>query len=169
MASIPERGYPLSALFVLMAACAVPMSMAAAAGRAISAGDIGGSEVTFAALGGCSVMTIAGAIVGLYHLRQGLGVTVGALAGAVIGSMVGPITMVPARDFPNLMLISLGGSAVMVGLAAWFRRQAALREAPTLPEWFVDDRPFAPRDEPFAQAPNWEIVDAELRGDPPPP
>jgi hypothetical protein len=143
MSAIPERGYPLSALFVLMAACAVPMSMAAAAGRAVSEGRIGGDDVVFASLGGCAATMLLGAVIGLHHYRQGLGVILGALAGAIVGSMAGPIAMVPVNDVPYLLLMSLTGSAVMIALAAWFRRLAEKRREPAPPAWFVSEHPFA--------------------------
>lgn len=142
MAPLPERGYPLSALFVLMAACAIPMSMAAAAGRAIAEGDIGAQEMTGAALGGCVGMGVLGMIVGLHHYRPLVGVIVGGLAGALIGSMAGPMVLAPQRDFPQLMLLSLGGSAAMVTVAALLRLYAQRNRPPEPPAWLEQSNPF---------------------------
>jgi uncharacterized membrane protein len=142
MPRLPERGYPLSALFILMAACAIPMSMAAAAGRAVSAGDVGARDVTFAAIAGCAVVMGLGMIVGLHHYRPFLGVILGAMAGAIVGSMAGPMVLAPEKDFLNLLALSVGGSAAMVAAAAWLRAGAQRRHEPEPPEWFDERSPF---------------------------
>jgi hypothetical protein len=144
MPSIPERGYPLSALFLLMAASAAPMSMAAAAGRAIAQRDITGQQFAFAALGGCAAMMLLGALIGLHHHRQGIGVVLGSLAGAILGSMAGPIVLVPRYDFGNLMIISAGASAVMVIGAAWLHYRSGRHRRTEPPAWFSEDDPFQP-------------------------
>ncbi|MBW3598257.1 MAG: hypothetical protein KY475_13420, partial [Planctomycetes bacterium] len=149
----------MSALFVLMAACAIPMSMAAAAGRAVSEGNAGADSVVFAALGGCAGVMLLGAIIGLHYYRQGLGLIVGGLAGAVVGSMTGPIVVVPAGDFPYLLLIAVGGSAIMVALAAWFRRQADQGREPAPPAWFLEEHPFGKE---AAYATPKEVIDADV-------
>jgi hypothetical protein len=142
MAPIPERGYPLSALFLLMAACAIPMSMAAAAGRAISQGDVGADDMALAALLGCTGTMMLGMIIGLHHYRPLLGAIVGGLAGALIGSMAGPVVLAPRQDFPKLMLVSVVGSAAMVAVAAWLRFSAQRRNPPQPPTWLDEGNPF---------------------------
>jgi hypothetical protein len=140
MAPVPQRGYPLSALFLLMAACAVPMSMAAGAARAVSAGEFGKGDFASAAFIGCTVMTLVGAILGLHHLRPGLGMIVGGVAGAAVGTFSGPVCLAPGRDFPSLLLVSIGGSVAIVLLAAWVH--AAGRRKPEPPAWLDEGSPF---------------------------
>jgi uncharacterized membrane protein len=142
MARLPERGYPLSALFILMAACAIPMSMAAASGRAVAAGDVGAGEVTAAAVVGCGLTMALGMLVGIHHYRPGLGVILGAMAGAIIGSMAGPMVLTPEKDFVKLLALSVGGSAAMLGAAFWLRHSAARSREPEPPEWLSEESPF---------------------------
>jgi hypothetical protein len=123
-----------------MAACAVPMSMAAAAARAMSKGEFGGGELVGAAFIGCTVMTLLGVIVGLHHVRPGMGIIVGGLAGAVVGSLSGPVALAPRRDLPSLLLMSLVGSLAIFLLAFWLH--ASSRRTPEPPSWLDEGSPF---------------------------
>jgi hypothetical protein len=147
MATVPQRGYPLSALFLLMAACAVPMSMAAAAARAASAGEFSGGHFVGAAFIGCMVMMLLGAIVGLHHVRPGLGVIVGGLAGAIVGSLSGPVALAPKRDLPSLVFVSLAGSLAIFLLALWLHASAARHRTPEPPAWLDEGSPFQNKDQ----------------------
>jgi hypothetical protein len=142
MATVPQRGYPLSALFLLMAACAVPMSMAAAAARAMSEGEFGRGQLAGASFIGCAVVMLLGAIVGLHHVRPGLGVIVGGLAGGVVGSLSGPVALAPRRDLPSLLIVSLAGSLAIFLLSLWLHASAAARREPEPPSWLDEGSPF---------------------------
>jgi hypothetical protein len=142
MPNVPERGYPLSALFILVAACAIPMAMAAAAGRAMSRGEADGFAFAVAAMVGCAGTMFLGSIIGLHHHRQGIGIIVGGMAGAIVGSMAGPIVLAAPEDFARLMVLAVGGSIVMVAIAAAFRQSAQRRRQAEPPGWFNASGPF---------------------------
>jgi ABC-type uncharacterized transport system permease subunit len=121
------------------------MSMAAAAARAMSAGEFGGGELAGASFIGCMVVMLLGAIVGLHHVRPWMGIIVGGLAGAIVGSLSGPVALAPRRDLPSLLLVSLVGSLAIFLLAFWLH--ASARRTPERPSWLDEGSPFQ-RNEP---------------------
>ena len=115
------HSYPLSALFVLVAACAVIASLITPVVRSVADGTIGVSEAVGASISGTLITMLLGAIVGLYHYRRLRGVLWGVLTGAVIGVIAGPVVLAPASDFPSLMSISAFGALILVLIGAGFR------------------------------------------------
>ena len=65
---------------------------------------------------------VAGVPVGLCQRRPGLGVLLGVLTGMTIGAMAGPMAILPAERFGELVRISLGGGVVLVVFAIVARR-----------------------------------------------
>jgi hypothetical protein len=114
--------------------------MAAAAARAVSAGEFGGSELAGASFLGCTVVMLLGAIVGLHHVRPGVGVIVGGLAGAIVGALSGPVVLAPRRDLLSLLLLSVVGSLAVFLLAFWLH--ASARRNPEPPSWLDAGSPF---------------------------
>lgn len=115
------HSYPLSALFVLVAACAVIASLITPVVQSIADGTVGVSEAVGAGVTGTLVTLLLGAVVGLYHYRRLRGVLWGALTGALIGMIAGPVVVAPASAFPSLMSISAFGALVLVLIGAGFR------------------------------------------------
>lgn len=116
-----RRSYPLSALFVLMAACAVVTALVTPVSRAVVAGDVGVSSATMASAVGAIVVMLLGAIVGLHHYRRGRGVLIGSMTGVGIGLICGPIVLSPASAFPSLMSMSAGGAMILIIVGIAFR------------------------------------------------
>lgn len=132
--SPPRRVYSLSVLFILVAACSIVAAFLAPVVRAISAGPIGVVEAAMATTAGGLAAACLGGIVGLYHYRRGRGFLWGTLTGLVLGSALGPISLAPLEVVPTLFSLSLIGSAVLVGVAAFLRwsRRPPLAEAAEL-------------------------------------
>ncbi len=143
MPPVPERGYPLSALFLLITTCAIALSMSAAAGQARVDGSAGSQILTRAALVGCGSVMGLGALIGLYHYRPGLGLIVGGAAGAVVGSMVGPLVLAPKENLVTLFALGVGGSIAIVILASWIHANIKRQRGPAPPAWFHEDTPQA--------------------------
>ena len=119
-----QRSFPLSVLFVLIAACAVVSALLAPAMRAIVTGQIGAMDAITASVGGAVCVMLIGAVVGLYHYRPLRGLAWGTLTGGVIGMFAGPIMLSPHEAFGSLMTMAIGGAVVLIvsGLAfglAW--------------------------------------------------
>ncbi|MBP88840.1 MAG: hypothetical protein CMJ64_19360 [Planctomycetaceae bacterium] len=109
-----KQSYPLSALFVLVAACVVICALLTPVVRAVIESEIGGQDTAVASMGGSVVSMFVGAIIGLYHYRPFRGLTWGILTGGVIGMIVGPIILAPPDSLGSLMTMSLGGALVLI-------------------------------------------------------
>jgi hypothetical protein len=117
-----RRGYPLGALFVLVAACAVLIAGAAPYVQLV-AQTKADFETLLAALvigGGCGL--VLGIILGLHHFRRALGTLVGAGAGTVIGATAGLITLLPADRFLTVAAAMSAGSGLIVVVAVLMGR-----------------------------------------------
>lgn len=115
-----QGGYPLSALFVLLAACAVVSALLtpvvhAVVGKVLTIGQVAG-----ASFGGAILVGIIGGVIGLYHYRPLRGVAWGILTGGIIGTVVGPIMLAPAEAIGPLVTMSIGGSIVLLITGAAF-------------------------------------------------
>ena len=116
-----RRSFPLSALFILMAACSIVAALMAPLSRAIVAGTIGFSDAAFASACGGALVMMMGALVGLYHHRRARGLGWGLLTGGLIGMVMGPVVLSPVSAFPSLLTLSVGGAAALLVVSAMFR------------------------------------------------
>jgi hypothetical protein len=115
-----QRSYPLSALFVLVAACAVVSALLAPAVRAVVNGDAGVVEAITSSVGGAFCAMAIGAVIGLYHHRQLRGLGWGTLTGGIIGMLVGPMILSPTDAFGTLITMSVGGALILLVTGAAF-------------------------------------------------
>lgn len=115
-----KQSYPLSALFVLVAACAVVCTLLTPIVRAIVSGNVGGKETAIASVGGSLLAMLVGAVVGLYHYRPYRGLAWGILCGGVIGMIAGPVVLAPPESLDSLMTMSIAGAIVLVITGAAF-------------------------------------------------
>lgn len=115
-----QTGYPLSALFVLLAACAVVSALLAPVAHAVVAKDLTLSQIFGASFFGAIFVGIVGGVIGLYHYRPLRGVGWGTLTGTIIGTFVGPVMMAPPEAIGRLVTMSIGGSIVMLITGAAF-------------------------------------------------
>lgn len=119
-----RRSYPLSALFLLMAACAVVAAMAAPLARTIDEGKVEILVVVEASACGAGLVMLLGAVVGLYHHRRARGLGWGILTGGGIGMIMGPVVLSPQSAFPSLLTMSVGGAAALLAVSAMLRGAA---------------------------------------------
>jgi hypothetical protein len=113
--------YPLSALFVLMAACGVATALVAPVVQSVIAGDVGLAELLGTSLGGSLGMMVLCSILGLYHYRPMRGFLWGAVTGGLLGMVVCPVMVAPPESFPSLLLTSLVGATLLVAMGALLR------------------------------------------------
>ena len=116
-----RQGYPLSALFLLIAASSVVLGMVAPLARGRAAYGVGGLEVGGAVTTGAVVLMAVGLLIGLFHHARLSGVGWGLLIGFFLGSLFGPMILIPPKDFPVVLTASLGGSAVVLLVAILIR------------------------------------------------
>lgn len=119
-----RRSYPLSALFLLMAACAVVAAMVAPLARTIDEGKVEILAVAEASACGAGLVMLLGAVVGLYHHRRARGLGWGILTGGGIGMIMGPVVLSPQSAFPSLLTMSVGGAAGLLAVSAMLRGAA---------------------------------------------
>ena len=113
--------YPLSALFVLMAGCAVVASLVTPVARAVVAGKVGVPETITASVMGTILVTMLAGLIGLYHYRQWRGFLWGILTGALLGVVIGPVALAPIEAVPSIFSMSLLGGVMLVVIGAIFR------------------------------------------------
>lgn len=115
-----QTGYPLGALFVLLAACAVVSALLSPVARAAVEGDLPLIQILVASLVGLAVLGILGGVIGLYHYRPIRGAGWGMLTGGAIGVLIGPLMLAPPEALGSLVTVSLGGSVVVLITGAVF-------------------------------------------------
>jgi hypothetical protein len=120
----PQRGYPLSALFVLIAVCAILAAMLAPVLRAAVAGRFPPDDLASVVMGSGIAIGLLGVFIGLHHHRRRYGMGIGVATGAVMAALIGPLLLTPHRQFPSLIAAALGGSAalLLVGVVAGLAR-----------------------------------------------
>lgn len=118
-----HNGYPLSALFVLLAACAVVSALLAPVAQAVVSKDATLEQVAAASFFGLILVGIIGGVIGLYHYRPLRGVGWGVLTGGIIGMLIGPVMLAPPEAIGTLVTVSIGGSIMLLitGAAFGFR------------------------------------------------
>src|SRR5437016_648185 len=113
----PHRGYPIGALFVLVAMSAVLAAGVAPLSRLKDEEAIGLGLEAGAVLAGLALGAVVGMVLGLLHFRRGLAVLFGGSAGAVIGATSGLMCLVPERLILNSAAAMIAGSGLVVGVA----------------------------------------------------
>jgi hypothetical protein len=116
-----QRGYPLTALFVLVGICAVLAAMLGPAINTVTARRTEMSTFVGSAVGSSILVAILGLVIGLYHHRRLRGVLVGGATGGIVGFLVGPLTVVPVEGLASLIVASLGGSVTLVAIGVIVR------------------------------------------------
>ena len=117
------RGYPLSALLLLVTASAVILAVVAPVVRGPR--EAGWDELLAASIGGGVALSVLGSFLGLFHYSRWRGVLCGIPLGGVLGLLLGPLIYVPPRSFPEVLLTALGGAVVIVGVAVVARLTGA--------------------------------------------
>ena len=118
-----RRGYPLGALFVLVAAAAVlvagiaPLFRLAVKGELASTGELVASVVV-----GICCGVIVGAMLGMLQFHKGQGVLLGIISGAAIGGVGGGLAMLPTKHLLAAAIPMVIGSGLVVGVALLMRR-----------------------------------------------
>lgn len=121
-----QSGYPLSALFVLLAGCAVMSALLTPIVHAVVARVLTIGQVAGASVGGAILVGLVGGVVGLYHYRLWRGVGWGVLTGGILGTLIGPVMLAPPEAIGHLVITSIGGSLVLLitGAALGFSSSA---------------------------------------------
>jgi peptidoglycan/LPS O-acetylase OafA/YrhL len=119
----PGRGYPLSALFLLVTASGVVLAMVTPVFRGPQ--EAGWTELLIASIAGGGLLSLVGLLLGLFHYSRWRGVLSGGLLGAVLGLLLGPLIFASPSSLPLVLLSSLGGAVVIVAVAAVARLTSA--------------------------------------------
>lgn len=115
------RGYPLGALFLLVAVCAVILALVTLLMQEPKRlDDLAGPILASAAVGFFVVMLL-GILVGQFHFSRLRGMAWGAVVGGLLGLSFGPILFISASAFPYVLLTSLIGAILVIGTATVIR------------------------------------------------
>ena len=123
MSEPSRRGYPLGALFVLVAACAVLIAGIAPLARTAAQGKIELPMLLGAVGGGIMTGFVLGLIVGAFQFRRTAGLAWGAAVGPVIGAIAGLMALVPGDQAPTAAAAMVAGSGLVVGVALLMRQK----------------------------------------------
>jgi hypothetical protein len=115
------RGYPLAALFVLVAACAALAGAVTPVLRLAFAGELDEGVLAGAVIASSFGCLILGAIVGVLNFRWLTGAATGAACGLAVGVLAGLLAMTPAKSLPAVAASLVVGSGLMVGIAIVLR------------------------------------------------
>jgi hypothetical protein len=129
----PRQGYPLVSLFILVALCAILLGMATPLGFEVHHGTVGAAEVIVASFLGAVILGVLGTIVGIYHHRRLHGVFLGGVVGAMLGLVCGPMFFISRGSFTQVLLTSLGGSALLLIVGVVIRLNSQKRHVPVGP------------------------------------
>lgn len=116
-------GYPLGALFVLMALCAVLTVGVAPQIRGLLKGSIDGSAAAVALILSALAGLLLGAVLGLLSHRSALGLLIGAATGPILGIVGGLLALTPPSQIPSTAVAMLAGSATIVLIAFLMRKK----------------------------------------------
>ena len=116
-----QRGYPLTALFVLVGICAILSALLGPAIHVVATRRVDLSSFFGAAMVSTICIGMLGVFVGLFHHKRGRGVLLGGATGGVVGFFVGPLAIVPVEGFASLIAAGLGGSVTLVALGVIVR------------------------------------------------
>jgi hypothetical protein len=120
--SLSRQGYPLGALFVLVAVCAVLVAGATPLVRMVVDGGVEASQFFIALAAGFLCGTAAGIGLGLFQFRLGLGLVMGAGAGGFIGMVAGVMALMPSHEVLTAAAAMTAGSGLVVAVAIVMRR-----------------------------------------------
>jgi hypothetical protein len=121
--SSPSRGYPLSALFLLVTASGVVLAMVTPIFRGPQ--EAGWTELLIASIAGGVVLSLLGLFLGLFHYSRWRGMLSGVLLGGVLGLLLGPLVFASPASLPLVLLSALGGAVVIVAVGAVARLTSA--------------------------------------------
>ena len=115
------RGYPLSLLFLLVAAFAVVAAVMSSGLRSVAIRPTDEWIEWAGAIGTMALAVLLGAIIGLHHHRRLRGLGWGTLTGLIVGLMAAPLAIVPEAALPHLTRATIGGSVILLFIAAIVR------------------------------------------------
>ena len=116
-----RRGYPLAALFVLVAACAALAAAVTPTLRAAFRDDLDSQLLLGSIAASVAGCVFLGALIGLLNFRWLVGASVGAAVGLAVGIIAGLLMMTPTRQLPAVAASLMVGSGLMVGMALLLR------------------------------------------------
>lgn len=114
-------GFPLGALFVLTAVCAVIASHLLPVYETLRTGKINPPQVLLTSFVGGVVTMILGGVLGIMQPRPGRGAVIGVVIGFFVGAILLPAALLPADGVTDYWVVSLSGSFLIVITGAIFR------------------------------------------------
>lgn len=115
------RGFPLGALFVLTAVCAVVASHLLPIYEAVRGGKIPPRDVLLTGILGGAVLMVVGGFLGLLQSRPWRGLVLGMLTGGFVGTILLPAALLPASALADYWLVSGLGALLITITGIIFR------------------------------------------------
>lgn len=137
---MPSRqSYPISILFIVVAVCAILLSIGYGH---FSLGDITAEGVQ-QVIGFSFVMCLVGALVGLHSYRRRRGLYRGGIVGMLLGLVIGPTMFLRDGDLTRIVTLEVLGSfaLVVLGILARVAKSDPLWQALPPIDKTIDERP----------------------------
>src|SRR5262245_1111070 len=116
-----RRGYPLGALFVMVATCAVLAAGISPLIRSLAKGNVDAMEFLWAlGIGAASGLAVGTALGGV-RFNEPLPAALGAVAGLVLGAAAGMVTLLPVNQLAPAAAAMTAGCALIVCVALVMR------------------------------------------------
>ncbi len=116
--------FPLYALFILLAACAVFFRLLAPFVHRFLGDPETIGEVAARMIIGLVLTVLIGVGVGLCHYRRARGLFIGMVIGALVGPLLGALTMMSPQDAGWFLLIAVLMSCLMIAVATYIRMKS---------------------------------------------
>jgi hypothetical protein len=118
----PQQGFSLSALFVLMTACAALIGGVTPLVRQAGDGDVNWWTLGGALAAGLCGTVLLALVIGIFQYARIRSMLLGMAAGAFIGLTAGLIALLPMQSLGTSALAMLIGSGLIVAVALLNRR-----------------------------------------------
>jgi hypothetical protein len=118
----PRSGYPIGALFVVVALCAVLIAGISPLVKSTEDGNIDSRFVVLSLAAGALCGIVVGLILGIFQFRLGLGIVMGTSLGALIGMAAGVMALLSTRQLLTAAAAMTAGSGLVVAVALVMRR-----------------------------------------------
>ncbi|MFO0901816.1 MAG: hypothetical protein U0939_02380 [Pirellulales bacterium] len=117
-----NQGYTLGALFLLVTVAGALVGYALPLGKVLGRDPTPWQDIILSSVLVGLFTFLVGGMIGLAQRRPVAGLFIGGPIGAIIGLIIGPLTLVPLEQFGEFLRLSLMGSVVIIIMAAVLRR-----------------------------------------------
>ncbi len=116
-----RQRYPLTSLFVLVAACAVIVRLTIPLAQSVLGSHVELDWIGVALIVGLALGVVIGPTLGAFHYHRLRGIWIGFISGVVLGPLCGLLMVIPLGATDELIVTTFGCSVLLVVLGGYMR------------------------------------------------